>query len=72
MRLAFRLTGSCSIPWRVVAERADLRLGRRGISIWVDGRRWRGVGAVVHGRSRGSVPAAAEIFFEEQGLGRRC
>ena len=47
MRLAFRLTGSCSIPWRVVAERADLRLGRRGISIWFDGRRWRGVGAVV-------------------------
>ena len=47
MRLAFRLAGSCSIPWRVDAERADLRLGRRGISIWVDGRRWRGVGAVV-------------------------
>ena len=47
MRLAFRLAGSCSIPWRVDAERADLRLGRGGISICVDGRRWRGVGAVV-------------------------
>ena len=61
--LAYRLAGSCSIPWRVDAERADLRLGRRGISIWVDGRRWRGVrrcGAV----ARGSVECHPTVSLE--------
>ena len=77
MRLAFRLAGSCSIPWRVDAERADLRLGRRGISIWVDGRRWRGVGAVVQrlaaalsvtrqvvGNSRSGQAVGSRTFLE--------
>ena len=64
MRLAFRLAGSCSIPWRVDAERADLRLGRRGISIWVDGRRWRASALWCSGGFRGSVECHLTVSLE--------
>ena len=61
MRLAFRLAGSCSIPWRVDAERADLRLGRRGILMDGAG----GASALwCSGGSRGSVECHLTVSLE--------